>query len=513
MKVKFSLPIFLVLFISTIIFSQPGWVSLNSGATVNLNSVYFVDENNGFVVGESGTVLKTTNGGMSWNSTTTSPAENLNAVHFFNVNEGVIAASGGVIFRTTNGGTTWNTVTTGVSDNLFSLSFSGATGLCGGSSQTILKSTNSGASWSIIQNGFFGGGFWGTHMINATTGFVAGENSIFQPMLGKTTNGGTTWDFFPFYLNSNEGKLYAVHFFDANNGITAAAVWEGSGAVSRTTDGGSNWSTSIFGQAFFGMHFPTSTVGYVVGMGGGIYKTTNSGLSWTSQNSGTSQTLNDVFFINDFTGFVTGENGVILKTTDGGVPVELTSFTANAQEGMVVLNWTTATETNNQGFEIERASSLTSPVQEWQKIGFVPGFGTTTEPKSYSYTDQSVTGGKYYYRLKQIDFDGSFTYSGVIEAEVLVPTEYLLKQNYPNPFNPATTIEFSLPVDAQVKIGVYNLVGEKVAEVIDKDFTAGNHRIDYNASQLTSGVYLYKLDAVDISGKNYTSVKKMTLLK
>lgn len=510
MKVKFSLQIFLVLFISTVVLGQPGWVSLNSGATVNLNSVHFVDENNGFVVGESGTVLKTTNGGMSWNSTTTSPAENLNAVHFFNVNEGVIAASGGVIFRTTNGGTTWNTVTTGVSDNLFSLSFSGATGLCGGSSQTILKSTNSGASWSIIQNGFFGGGFWGTHMINATTGFVAGENSIFQPMLGKTTNGGTTWDFFPFYLNSNEGKLYAVHFFDVNNGITASAVWEGSGAVSRTTDGGSNWSTSIFGQAFFGMHFSTSTVGYVVGMGGGIYKTTNSGLSWTSQNSGTGQTLNDVFFINNFTGFVAGENGVILKTTDGGVPVELTSFIASVVEGSVALKWTTATETNNQGFEILRSAQNDD---NWQKIAYVPGFGTTTEPKSYSYTDQSVTSGKYYYRLKQIDFDGSFTYSNVVETEVLVPTEFLLKHNYPNPFNPATAIEFSLPINAQVKISVYNLVGEKVAEVVNEDFTTGNHKIKFNASGLTSGIYLYKLEALDVTGKNYTSVKKMTLLK
>ncbi len=510
MKGKFFIPIFLVLLVSTTIFSQPGWVSVNSGTIVNLNSIYFVDENNGFAVGEAGTVLKTTNGGTSWTSATTTPTENLNAVHFFNLNDGVIAASGGVIFRTTNGGTTWSSVPTGVSDNLFSLSFSGATGLCGGSSQTILKSTNSGSSWSIIQNGFFGGGFWGTHTMNGNTGFVAGENSIFQPMLGKTTDGGTNWDFYPFYLNNNEGKLYDVHFFDANNGITAAAVWEGSGAVSRTTDGGSNWSTSIFGQAFFGMHFPTSTVGYVVGMSGGIHKTTNGGLSWTNQTSGTSQTLNDVFFINDFTGFAAGENGVILKTTDGGIPVELTSFTANAQEVKVVLNWTTATETNNQGFEIHRSFQNDD---NWRKIGFVSGFGTTTEPNSYGFTDQFVTSGKYYYRLRQVDYDGSFTYSRVVEAEVSLPTEFSLEQNYPNPFNPATTIEFSLPVDARVKISIYNLVGEKVAEVINKDFTAGNHKIEYNASQLTSGVYLYKLEAADVSGNNYNSVKKMTLLK
>ncbi|MBK9096801.1 MAG: T9SS type A sorting domain-containing protein [bacterium] len=191
------------------------------------------------------------------------------------------------------------------------------------------------------------------------------------------------------------------------------------------------------------------------------------------------------------------------------IPVELVSFSANVNGSGVELNWATATETNNQGFEIERSADGFN----FSQIGYVPGFGTTTEPKSYSYTDQSVTSGTYYYRLKQIDFDGSFTYSGVVEAEVALPTEFSLEQNYPNPFNPATKIEFSLPVDAQVKISVYNLVGEKVAEVVNEDFTAGNHRIDYNASQLTSGVYLYKLEAVDVTGNNYTSVKKMTLLK
>lgn len=191
------------------------------------------------------------------------------------------------------------------------------------------------------------------------------------------------------------------------------------------------------------------------------------------------------------------------------IPVELTSFSADVIDQSIELKWTTATETNNQGFEIERSVDGLS----FNNIGYVPGFGTTTEPKSYSFTDQSVTSGKYYYRLKQIDFDGSFTYSDVAEVEVSLPIEFTLEQNYPNPFNPATTIEFSLPVDAQVKISLYNLMGEKVAEVINRDFAAGNHRIEFNASQLTSGVYLYKLNVVDVTGKNYNSVKKMTLLK
>ena len=192
------------------------------------------------------------------------------------------------------------------------------------------------------------------------------------------------------------------------------------------------------------------------------------------------------------------------------VPVELTAFTANVAGTNVELKWTTATEVNNQGFEILRSAQNDN---DWQQIGFVPGFGTTTEPKSYSYTDQSVSNGKYYYRLKQIDFDGSFKYSDVVEAEVSLPAHFALEQNYPNPFNPSTSIQFSLPVDANVAIGVYNLVGEKVAEVASGNLSAGSHNVTFDASTLTSGIYFYRLDATGNNGKTFSSVKKMTLMK
>ncbi|MGB5288567.1 MAG: T9SS type A sorting domain-containing protein, partial [Ignavibacteriaceae bacterium] len=134
-------------------------------------------------------------------------------------------------------------------------------------------------------------------------------------------------------------------------------------------------------------------------------------------------------------------------------------------------------------------------------------------PKSYSYTDQSVSNGKHYYRLKQIDYDGSFTYSEVVEAEVSLPMVFALEQNYPNPFNPSTSILFSLPVDAQMTLSVYNLVGEKVAEVARGNFPAGSHKVSFNANALTSGIYFYQLDATGNDGKTFSSVKKMTLLK
>jgi hypothetical protein len=195
------------------------------------------------------------------------------------------------------------------------------------------------------------------------------------------------------------------------------------------------------------------------------------------------------------------------------IPVELTSFTANVSNGNVLLKWSTSTETNNSGFEVLRSTEN----DEWQTLTFVPGFGTTTEPKSYSYTDESMASGRYYYKLKQIDYDGSYSFSDVVEVNISSPIKFALDQNYPNPFNPSTSIQFSLPVDANVAIGVYNLVGEKVADVVSGDFSAGKHKISFNASSLTSGVYFYRINyrinATPDNGVTFSSVKKMTLMK
>jgi len=191
------------------------------------------------------------------------------------------------------------------------------------------------------------------------------------------------------------------------------------------------------------------------------------------------------------------------------VPVELVSFTANVAGSNVVLDWQTVTETNNSGFDIERSEDNANFV----RIGFVPGSGTTTETRSYSYTDNLVSGGTYYYRLKQIDYDGSYTYSDVVEVDLGLPTQFTIEQNYPNPFNPSTTIRFATPVDAKVIINVYNLVGEKVSEVVNNNHSAGAHVVVFDASDLTSGIYFYRIDAVGIDGSNYSNIMKMTLLK
>jgi PKD repeat protein len=186
------------------------------------------------------------------------------------------------------------------------------------------------------------------------------------------------------------------------------------------------------------------------------------------------------------------------------VPVELISFNATLLESDVKLDWITATETNNSGFEILRFTQIDNV---WDKIGFIPGFGTTSEPKTYSFTDDNTSTGVNKYRLKQIDFDGSFTYSNEIEVDYS-PNEFVLYQNYPNPFNPTTTISWQQPTESKVSITVYDILGNEFENIVDEVMPAGRHTINFSADQLPSGIYFYKI----IAG-NFVETKKMMLLK
>jgi len=187
------------------------------------------------------------------------------------------------------------------------------------------------------------------------------------------------------------------------------------------------------------------------------------------------------------------------------VPVELTSFSASVNDGgNVVLNWSTATETNNHMFEVERRTET----GEYFTIGFVNGAGTTTEPQNYTYTDQTVESGKYFYRLKQLDFDGRYEYSPEVEVDVTGPLTFDLAQNYPNPFNPSTRIKYSVPEAGNIRLSVYNTVGEEIALLAEGYSEAGFFEATFDASNLSTGVYLYKLQSA-----NSVQTKKMMLLK
>lgn len=190
------------------------------------------------------------------------------------------------------------------------------------------------------------------------------------------------------------------------------------------------------------------------------------------------------------------------------VPVELTSFSGTNQNGIVMLEWETATEINSVGFDIERRTENKS----WIKIGFVQGSGSSSSPKKYLFRDQNAVGGKVFqYRLKQLDADGSFKYYYGVEVEIL-PDKFELLQNFPNPFNPSTTFKFGLKENAKVKISLLNLIGEEIITLLDEEKEAGYHSFELNAGNLASGVYLCKLDAKS-AAQSFTQVRKIVLMK
>jgi len=189
----------------------------------------------------------------------------------------------------------------------------------------------------------------------------------------------------------------------------------------------------------------------------------------------------------------------------GSVPVELASFAASVSGNDVTLSWVTATELNNSGFHVARSTGEDS----WNNIGFVEGHGTTTETQSYTFLDKGLASGIYNYRIKQVDFGGSFKYYDLSqEIEIVLPNIYSLSQNYPNPFNPTTSIKYSVLVDGLVNITIFNMLGEKVANLVNGIHKTGNYEVTFDAANLVSGMYIYRME----SG-SYVSVKKMMILK
>jgi len=187
------------------------------------------------------------------------------------------------------------------------------------------------------------------------------------------------------------------------------------------------------------------------------------------------------------------------------------SFTSNVLGNTVKLKWSTANETNNKGFDVER--KLISESNKWIKVNSIDGNGTTNTQTNYSFDDKNLKAGKYNYRLKQIDFNGNFEYHNLNgEVEVGVPTKYDLSQNYPNPFNPVTKINFELPYDSKVKMIIYDVTGREIKTLVNEVRTAGYHTIVYDASLISSGVYFYRIIA-NANGKDFISTKKMTIIK
>jgi hypothetical protein len=200
------------------------------------------------------------------------------------------------------------------------------------------------------------------------------------------------------------------------------------------------------------------------------------------------------------------------------IPVELTSFYSEIKNEIVTLHWETATETNNLGFEIERKQKDS----EWRTIGFKEGKGTTTEKQSYSFIDKNISTGNYLYRLKQIDYDGSFEYSDILEVEAIVIHHFSVEQNYPNPFNPTTKIKFTIPTsplnpspyqgegqrERFITLIVYDVLGNKIATLVNQEKPAGSYEVEFSGTTLPSGIYFYQIKV-----GSFIQTRKMVLMK
>ncbi len=242
-------------------------------------------------------------------------------------------------------------------------------------------------------------------------------------------------------------------------------------------------------------------VGFPVGVTSGSY---SNSYVLTAQQQG--WLLGDSVYLNIHTNLFPGGELRAQIVPDAPLPVNLASFSSVISRNDVTLNWSTFSESNNSRFEIERSNSN---LNNWSKAGSVQGNGTTSERKNYSFTDAGLNSGTYNYRLKQIDYNGNFEYFNLTnEVAIGIPQKFSVSQNYPNPFNPSTKIDFDLPVDGMVSIVLYDMSGKEAARIVNEFRSAGYYTVNFDASGLSSGMYLYR-----ISSDNFSDVKKMMLLK
>jgi hypothetical protein len=342
---------------------------------------------------------------------------------------------------------------------------------------------------------------------------IVSANDLVKPLGNKTS--GKWYMSFVFYIPATKSG-----YFNQLTGFTpdpyewgCDAYFDegGSGRLDITGGGGGGtvvpftWTVGQWNQVvlIIDLDSPTHDAEFWIGTTAPLTQV-GSAWDWTDGGTKANRIAADDFFGAAGTDEMYVDNFYFGDVMPPIIPVELTSFTANVNNGVVELNWSTATEVNNQGFEIERRTESS----EYRTIGFVEGYGTTTEPRSYIYTDVTAEIGINYYRLKQVDFNGAYEYSDEVEVDVNGPLTFDLAQNYPNPFNPSTNIKYSVPETGNVRLSVYNVVGEEVAVLVDGFSESGFFEVSFNASSLPSGVYLYKLQSA-----NSVQTKKMMLLK
>jgi hypothetical protein len=346
------------------------------------------------------------------------------------------------------------------------------------------------------------------------------SGSVYTFFLVRVDSVRNTGDYFCAYLTSTSATNFLCRVYARR--MSSAGVKFAFGLSKTTTAGGIEWTDTAYSKGttyLIGMKYtfngstntddevslfvftsgvpsvePAPTIGPLTGTGNDPADIGRFALRQGSEASAPNLIIDEIYSGTGWT---------------GTLPVELTHFSSFVSGRNVTLYWTVSEEINNSHFEIERIASDENSIHTWTKIGQVDGNGTSTLLRNYNFTDRGLNTGKYYYRLKQMDYNGQFEYLNLRnEVSIGIPVEYNLSQNYPNPFNPVTSINFDLPFDQNVSLRLYDISGREAASMLNKSMSAGYHSVTLDASGLSSGVYFYTLTA-----GSYMSTKKMLVVK
>jgi hypothetical protein len=570
--------------------STPGWSTIGSGNNGVDDQVWSIAVNgNDVYVGGDFTTI---NGGLisainiaKWNSATGWSAltgidddgsSYINAVavsgtniyaagYFTSINNGTAAGSIAMW-----DGTSWSVLSdgtnNGVDGNIYAIAVDGNNVYVGGDFTTLSDQSTvanyvakwDGSNWTVLTNGPTNGLSYIVNclVIKDDEIYFGGEfenlacwNSSFNTWVDMTPSEGYYADGI-YSLAAFENNIYAGCILrdpSTSNIVDAIAQWDNT-----------NKEWLLLGSG--GFYGPSGYVTSLASCGSDLYAASvapgfesipndriskwNTTTGWGTLVDGTSDGTNlhiNTMAVNEAEGkmyvgglfTIVGENTTAFNVarfadSDNPLPVELSSLSASQTNNTVVLNWTTATEVNNYGFEIERkslaagAASLGhSSSTEWEKIGFVEGAGNSNSTKQYSYKDENLPDGKFQYRLKQIDIDGKYKYYEAVSVEVEAPKEFKLMQNYPNPFNPTTTIKYSIPVGkanfafpTHVQLKIYDILDNEVATLVDENKEPGINEVEWNADNVASGIYFYMMHTKAEDGaKDFRAIKKMLMIK
>ena len=471
--------------------------------------VYFINEEKGFAISGPASnyqsLYKTTDAGIHWQSVPGVPGGE--CITFTDSLTGFVSTTTSLILKTTNGGESWYG-TIGITEVIGKIFFINTqTGWAVGGPK-IFKTSDSGENW-IEQVNRPSANFKSLSFVDSLYGWAS--LSGWRPY--KTTDGGLNW------VEQTNLDFYAtddVHFENKDTGwISMYSTLTPS--LYKTMDGGSNWIpiSEVVGARNF-RFFPDPIHWMIIGWSRD-YITYDDGDIWIEFTSNVPAGIRSFHALTNKIGYAVGDYGLILKYNDTTfIPVEFDQFSAQVNGKSVFLMWITASETNNRGFKVERqvpsqqsAVPREGSLGKWEQIGFVNGNGTSTLIHQYTFTDINVSPQKYIYRLMQMDFDGSYTYSKEIEVDLKDPTEFSLEQNYPNPFNPTTKIDYSLSAETNVNIKLYDITGKEVKVLVNENMQPGFYTIILKGGELSSGVYFCRL----VTGSGFTAVKKLILLK